>query len=264
MRNIPGWQTQAADTARVSPNGGGFSSSSPINTGFSSAMIRNIQPLLSPGTQDNLANQQWQVARDNAMQQIGDSNQHLAEQWAARSGRSLSGGGGIGVQAELNKTRLDPALAAIEQNRIGQMMQQRNMLSSFAPALLAMQQRQAEFDYQRSQDKLAQRRADQGPGITPGQHTGGETYGLFGTGQGSTAPMQGGGGFAGDGGGGFSDPNFGKLGSQRDKPLWAAPKKPSEMQTWTSGTPSAIKGNAFNAASQGLSGAAAAIRRGLS
>lgn len=261
MRNISGWHTQAADTARVSPNGGGFSSSSPLNTGFSSAMIRNIQPLLSPGAQDGLANQQWQVARDNAMSQIGTENQHLAEQWAARSGRSLNGGGGIGVQAELAKTRLDPALAAIEQNRIGQQMSQRNMLTGFAPALLAMQQRQAEFGYQQKQDELNRQAAErERQRVAQPQHSGGETYGLWNQGGGGGASPSGGGGGGGMlGGPSGENDGFGKLGSERG--LWNKPQ--TSFGVTTSATPSAIKGNAFNAASQGLSVAANAMRRGL-
>lgn len=267
---IPGWGTinQPGRPNINGANSASHSSTTPLNTGFSQAMIQNIQPLLSPGAQDGLANQQWGVARDNAMSQIGSENQHLAEQWAARSGRSLNGGGGIGVQAELAKTRLDPALAAIEQNRIGQQMTQRNMLAGFAPALLAMNQRQSEFQYQQSQDAKNRADAEAARQRAAAEHARQQmagnsafdsTYGLFNQGGGGGTAPGGGGGGGMMGGPGGEDKGFGKLGSERG--LWNAPK--TSFGVTTSATPSAIKGNAFNAASQGLSVAANAMRKGL-
>lgn len=250
---IPNW-----DKLRGSQSGGTSTASSmPLNTGFANQLIRNISPLLNPGAQDALANQQWQAAHDNTVQEIGNSNQHLAEQWAARTGRSLNGGGGVSVRADLDKQRLDPALAGLEQNRIAQQMQQRNMLSGFAPALLAMQQRQAEFAYQQRQDEQARRDAAANAArqqMAP-RHVD-STYGLFGTGSG-TAPMSGGGGFAGGGGDAGWGEGFGQLGSERG--IWNAPK--TQFGVITSGNPSAIKPTAFNTVSQGLSTAGHATQQ---
>lgn len=211
------------------------SSTTPVNGAFANKLAGNIQGLLSPGAQDALINQQYQTAVEAAKNEIGASNQHLAEQWAARTGRSLNGGGGVAMQSELAHQRLDPVLAQLEQNRIGQMMSQRNMLAGFAPALLAMQQHQSDMAAQQKAQQQAEWNAKNSWMFKPANTA--PTPSPFGVGSG-TAPGGNSGGFASNAGGsaGWGD-GFGQLGSERG--IWAAPK--NDYQVFTSGTPSAIK-----------------------